>query len=107
MAGSRANTPHAFCGFGSIGRRLSSDIREKIAKLHAFGTSETSRQLYHARRFNVVLLVQAPKRNPGIGGAQHTLNLDGFLVAVVIAMPLTTGSAAPGPCSGTRWSTDY
>ena len=63
MAGSRANTPHAFRGSGSIGRRLSSDIREKIAKLHAFGSSETYQQLYQARRFNVAFFVRASKRN--------------------------------------------
>jgi Replication-relaxation len=39
-------------------------FRAKIAKLHAFGTSETYRQLYQAKRFNVAFFVQAPKRNP-------------------------------------------
>jgi hypothetical protein len=40
------------------------DFREKIAKLYAFGTSETYEQLYQARSFNVAFVIQAPKRNP-------------------------------------------
>lgn len=40
------------------------DFREKIAKLYAFGTSETYEQLYQARSFNVAFIIQAPKRNP-------------------------------------------
>jgi hypothetical protein len=39
------------------------DFRKKIANLHAFGTSETYRTLYHARNFNVAFFIQAPKRN--------------------------------------------
>ena len=40
------------------------DFREKIAKLYAFGTSETYERLYQARSFNVAFFIQAPKRNP-------------------------------------------
>lgn len=40
------------------------DFREKIAKLYAFGTSETYGRLYQARSFNVAFFIQAPKRNP-------------------------------------------
>ena len=40
------------------------DFREKIAKLYAFGTSETYGRLYQARSFNVAFIVQAPKRDP-------------------------------------------
>lgn len=40
------------------------DFREKIAKLYAFGTSETYERLYHARSFNVAFIIQAPKRDP-------------------------------------------
>jgi hypothetical protein len=40
------------------------DFREKIAKLYAFGTSETYERVYQARSVNVAFLVQAPKRNP-------------------------------------------
>ena len=40
------------------------DFREKIAKLCAFGTSETYERVYQARSFNVAFIVQAPKRNP-------------------------------------------
>ncbi len=40
------------------------DFREKIAKLYAFGTSETYERLYQARSFNVAVIIQAPKRDP-------------------------------------------
>ncbi len=39
-------------------------FREKIAKLSAFGTSETYERLYAARSFNVAFFVRAPKRDP-------------------------------------------
>jgi hypothetical protein len=39
-------------------------FREKIAKLYAFGTSETYEQVYGARSFNVAFFVQAPRRDP-------------------------------------------
>ena len=40
------------------------DFRTKIARLHAFGTSEKYRELYQARRFNVAFFIQAPRRDP-------------------------------------------
>jgi hypothetical protein len=39
-------------------------FREKIAKLHAFGTSETFARLYDARTFTVAFFIRAPRRDP-------------------------------------------
>ena len=39
-------------------------FREKIAKLYAFGTSETYERLYAARTFTVAFCIQAPRRDP-------------------------------------------
>lgn len=39
-------------------------FREKIAKLYAFGTSETYERVYGARSFNVAFFIQAPRRDP-------------------------------------------
>jgi hypothetical protein len=43
----------------------------------------------------------------GLGSTQDSMKLNGLKVAVVTATPLTTGSAVPGGCFGTRCSTGY